>query len=141
MHRRARRSAQPLSMSFERDHDDEDQQPEVLVDETRTPAWRFLSRAQTWVSVSLVGFLAILYYVAKEFENRKLDGVLTNVSIVVLVAGSIGAGIWFTRRRHTRAIKKFDLECKSCGYVPHWQEIALTQAMDECQKCHRKLHG
>jgi cytochrome bd-type quinol oxidase subunit 2 len=117
-----------------------DEGEEDLDGELRSPAWKYLTRFQDLLGVSMVGFLLLLWWLASQLEKHNIKGRLVNLAFVAVVGVVIAAGIFLTRRNQRRAIARFHLKCKNCGYTPTASEIAVSEAMQECQRCNQTLH-
>ena len=141
----ARRPAQPSAMEHQTGDDsdtDSESVPHQDPDsETRSPAKKYLSQYQNWISIGLISFLLLVRWVVLELERRHIEGYLVNGVLIAAACGIIGAGIWFTRRSQKNAISKFNLTCGSCGYVPKHGEIALSQATRRCRRCRKPLQA
>jgi hypothetical protein len=109
--------------------------------ELRSPAWKDLRRNDGWRVTGFVAFMALVYWVAVKLEDRHIDGPLVNVVLGLIILGSIGVGFWFDRRNQKRVVSRYQLACSHCGHVPTSRQIAVTEAMGECQKCYKTLRA
>jgi hypothetical protein len=109
--------------------------------ELRTPVWKHMRRFDNWVGVILISFFVLAWLIATELERHHVDAGVVNSILLTAIFMVIVVAFWATRRNRQRAIRLFKLKCDKCGHVPKQTQIAVTQAMNECQKCYQRLHA